>query len=103
MNEFDTKHALLTRTELNWLLGNRSNISNSHQYKIKSEIRKKLKVFVTLELPLLEKTGILSDNLTLFGKNLTTFSKANNPTNASNNEICAENMVGRKGLILFSM
>ena len=97
MTEFDTKPALLTRTELDWLLGNKSNISNSHQYKIKSEIKKKLKILTTLELPLLEKVGIFSEELTVFGKSLTTFSKVDNPINSSGLQIPSQNKVGRKG------
>ena len=97
MTEFDTNRALLTRTELSWLQGKKFNISVSHEYKIKSQIRKKLRILSSLELPLLEKIGIFSDDLTIFGKNLTTYSKVDNSFNSSNTENCAQNMVGREG------
>jgi len=91
------KSALLTKSELNWLLGNNANVSKSYQYKMKCTIRKRLHTLTKLELPLIEDSGLFSDILTLFGKNLTTIGKVDNPINSSNNEICAQNMVGRKG------
>lgn len=97
MTELRTNRALLTRTELNWLLGKECNISVSHEYKIKSQIKKKLRILSSLEIPLLVKKGIFSDVLTLFGKNLTTFGKVENCANITNPEIQYQNMVGRKG------
>ena len=38
---------------------------------MKSDIRKKVKIFANLELPMLQKSGLFSDSLTVFGKNLT--------------------------------
>jgi hypothetical protein len=64
---------------------------------MKSQIRTKLKIFTNLEFPLIQKSGILSDYLTPFGKDLTANGKVDNPINFSNIEIHAQNMVGRKG------
>jgi hypothetical protein len=46
--------ALLTRTEIQWLLGN-AQVSKGYEYRIKSDIKRKLKIFQQLELPLLQK------------------------------------------------
>ena len=97
MKDLNIKRALLTKTELNWLQGKKCNISVTHEYKIKSQMRKKLKILATLELPLLEKAGIFSDELTIFGKILTAYGKVGNTINSLNFENCAQNMVGRKG------
>ena len=64
---------------------------------MKSEIIKKLKIFATLELPLIKKSGLFSEDLTVFGKDLTVFGKVDNTINYSNIENCAQNMVGREG------
>jgi hypothetical protein len=82
---------------LDWLLGNNSDISKSYEYKMKSDIRKKLKIFTNLEFPIIQKSGIFSEDLTVFGKTLTVYGKDDIPINSSNIENCAENMVGRKG------
>jgi hypothetical protein len=37
------RHALLTSTELEWLLG-RIRVSKQYEYRIKSDIRKKVKI-----------------------------------------------------------
>jgi len=103
LKDFNTKPALLTKTELEWLQGKKCNISTSHAYKIKSEIRKKLRILSTLEIPLLEKVGIFSDDLTEFSKYLTEFSKVDNSINSSDIQNCAKNMVGRKEFPLFTM
>jgi hypothetical protein len=96
MNE-PIRPALLTRSEINWLCGNSPNISKSYEYKMKSIIRKKIESFLNLELPLIQKSEMFSDNLTAFGKDLTVFGKVDNPLNSSNTENCAQNMVGREG------
>jgi hypothetical protein len=49
--------SFLTKSELDWLLGKNFTISKSHQYKMKSSIRRKWRIFLNLELPLLEKSG----------------------------------------------
>jgi hypothetical protein len=57
-----------------------------------------LRILATLELPLLEKDGIFSDDLTIFGKNLTPYGKADIGVNSPKSEFPSQNMVGRKGL-----
>jgi hypothetical protein len=44
--------ALLSNSELRWLLGD-INVSKSFEYKIKSSIRRKIQILTELELPLL--------------------------------------------------
>ena len=64
--------ALLTRTEIQWLLGN-VKISKTYEYRIKSDIRKKLKTFTELELPLLIEQGIIDNiDLSKYTQNLRT-------------------------------
>jgi hypothetical protein len=53
-----TNPALLTRRELDWLLGKTEGISTSFEYKIKSSLKKKVRAFVEIELPLLLKNGL---------------------------------------------
>ena len=48
--------AILSKSELRWLLGD-INISKSFEYKIKSSIRRKIQTFTELELPLLVKNN----------------------------------------------
>ncbi len=47
---------------------------------------------------MLQKSGLFSDSLTVFGKNLTVCSKVDNPINSSNIENCAQNMVKPEGI-----
>jgi hypothetical protein len=102
MKYFNFEPALLTKTETKWLL-DKVDISKGYEYRIKSDIKKKLKVFTDLEIPLLIKKGIIANtDLSVFTQNLRT-----NPQNrvdkisqlTSINENRAQNMVGRKGLI----
>jgi hypothetical protein len=102
MNKSERQPALLTRKEIEWLLNN-SRISKAYEYRMKSNIRKKLRIFAELEFPLIQKSGIFPESLTVFGKDLTTFSKEDNPLNTSNIENCVQNMVGRKGFLLCTM
>ena len=51
--------ALLTKTELEWLLG-KIQVSKVYEYRIKSDIKKKLQIFQQLELPLLMEKGFIS-------------------------------------------
>jgi hypothetical protein len=48
--------ALLSNSELRWLLGD-INVSKSFEYKIKSSIRRKIQILTELELPLLIKNN----------------------------------------------
>jgi hypothetical protein len=56
--------ALLTRTEIEWLLGN-AQVSKDYEYRIKSDIKRRLKTFRQLELPLLQKYWYTLDLLSL--------------------------------------
>lgn len=91
--------SLLTKSEMEWLLGNSVSITKSYKYKMKSSIRKKWRNFINLELPLLQKSGIISDNLTALGKDLTTYGKVENQIISSISLDCGQNMVGQKGPI----
>jgi hypothetical protein len=62
--------ALLTRTEIEWLLGN-AQVSKGYEYRIKSDIKRKLKTFQQLELPLPQKHAYTLDlSLTANPQNL---------------------------------
>jgi hypothetical protein len=64
--------ALLTKTELDWLRGE-IKVSKIYEYRIKSDIKKKLQTFQHLELPLLMKNGFISSaagNLIVYPQNL---------------------------------
>ena len=52
------KPTFLTKTELEWLLGNKS-MSKSFDYKLKSTIKKKIDKFINFELPLLIQNQLL--------------------------------------------
>ena len=70
---------------------------------MKREIRKKLKTFLNLELPLIQSSRVFSDDLTVFGKDLPIFSMVKGPILPSNIENCAEIMVGLKGFLFFTL
>ena len=92
--------ALLTKTEIGWLMNNLK-ISKAYEYRIKSDIRKKLKTFTELEIPLLMKKGIIDNiDLSVFTQNL----RANPQTENENIsqlpcdlQFQSQNMVGREG------
>jgi hypothetical protein len=94
VKEFNTQQALLTRTQIDWLQ-DKIQLSNGYERKIKSDIRKKLKIFNELEVPLLVKSGFIA--ATANCNNVTTNCNMNFQSNQSNIENCALNMVGRKG------
>lgn len=100
MKESIIKPALLTRTEIQWLL-NKTRISKAYEYRIKSDVKKKLKTFTELELPLLIKNGIIDDfDLSKYNQSLITNpqNKIYNPSQLSpNTQNQYQNMVGRKG------
>ncbi len=52
--------ALLTSTELEWLRGKKK-VSKVYQYRIRSDIKKKLQVFQLSELPLLAQKGFTNE------------------------------------------
>jgi hypothetical protein len=70
------KPALLTRTEIEWLLGKKQ-VSKSYEYYMRSSIKKKLRTWKELELPMLMEKGLIQDNLDLsiYSKNLSANSK----------------------------
>ena len=94
MKESIIQPALLTKTEINWLK-EKIQLSNGYQRKIKSDIRRKLRTFNELELPLLIKSGFIA--ATGNCNNVTTNCNNVFPENSSNTENCAQNMVGREG------
>ena len=100
MKQSDFKPALLTRTELNWLLNN-AKISKAYQYRIKSDIKKKIKTFTDLELHLLVNKGIIVNlDLIRYTQNLRTNPQINDQEisiNSPNLQFPSQNMVGRKG------
>ena len=94
MKEFNTQPALLTRTEIDWL-NDKIQLPNGYERKIKSDIRRKLRIFNELELPLLVKTGFIT--ATANCNIVTTNCNIASTINSSNIEIPSQNMVGRKG------
>ena len=81
-HEKEIKPALLTKSEIEWLSGKKQ-VSKSFEWKIKSDIKRKLATFESLELPLLQTHGF---HLTTNCKELTANSKV---TNLKNNQ-CSE-------------
>jgi hypothetical protein len=79
---------LLSKSELGWLLG-KSNASTTFQYKLLSNIRRKIQVLVDIDLPLLMKNNLLSyelgtgfgadDNASPPGKTCSSLGKAKLP------------------------
>src|SRR5438874_3380400 len=66
--------ALLTKSELAWLVG-KIQVSKVYEYRIKSDIKKKLQTFQELELPLLMEKGFISpshnnNSLSVYTQNL---------------------------------
>jgi hypothetical protein len=47
-------------SELEWLTGKKK-VSKVYEYRIRSDIKKKLQIFQRLELPLLAQNGFLND------------------------------------------
>ncbi len=70
------KPALLTRSEIEWLLGKKE-VSKSYEYYLKHSIKEKLHTLTELELPLLNEKGMIQDSLDLsaYSKNLSANSK----------------------------
>jgi hypothetical protein len=64
--------ALLTRTEIEWL-SNNVKVSKIYEYRIKSDIKKKLKTFTELEISLLVQKGFIDNiGLSKYTQNLMT-------------------------------
>jgi len=53
---------LLSRTELDWLLG-KTKVSKIFEYQIRSRIKRKVKTLMELELPLLVKCNLVDNSL----------------------------------------
>lgn len=82
--------SLLSRTELEWLLGKKQLLA-SYNRKIKSQIRKKLDNFEKFELPLLIEKGLISlSAFTKFGNGVTKYSNIETHSSSSNNENSAK-------------
>jgi len=96
MKKFNTLPALLTRTEIDWL-NNKIQLSNGYQRKIKSDIRRKLRIFNELELPLLVRSGFIA--ATANCNIVTTNCNTNYLPNQTTTEVPSQNMVGRKGCV----
>jgi len=52
--------SLLTKTEMEWLIGKKK-VSKVYEYRIRCDIKKKLQIFLTSELPLLAESGFLNE------------------------------------------
>ena len=106
MKEVSFLPALLTRTEIEWLLG-KVKVSKSYEYRIKSDIKKKLKTFTELEVPLLIRNGFLENsNLSKYTQDLMISPQMNGHSNSqqpTNNQFQYQNMVGRKGCVTISV
>ena len=99
------KPALLTRNEIEWLQG-KIELSANYKRKIKCDIRRKIKVYQELELPLLVKYGFISEMPNTTNCNAATancnIDKNEIPTlqlNTANHAQSNVKIVGRKGLI----
>jgi hypothetical protein len=86
--------ALLTRTQIDWLQ-DKIQLSDGYQRKIKSDIRRKLRIFNEQEVPLLVKWGFI--DATANCNNVTTNCNKNYSLDTLKIENCAQNMVGREG------
>lgn len=62
------KTSILTNSELEWLTGKKK-VSKIYEYRIKSDIKKKLRIFRQSELPLLAQNGFLNE-LSVFTQKL---------------------------------
>ena len=80
----------------------KARISRAYEYRIKNDIKKKIKSFAELEMPSLFEKGFLDNSvLSKYNQNPRISPQVNNQNvsiNTSNFEIQSQNMVGRKGL-----
>ena len=84
--------SLLTKTELEWLMGKKK-VSKVYEYRIRCDIKKKLQIFQTSELPLLVQNGFIHE-LSVFSQlsantqnNSTELSLANNHNTNENHPL----------------
>ena|SRR5215212_7718552 len=85
----DTFHALLTKTELGWLQ-HKIKVSRVYEYRLKSDIKRKLQTFQQLELPLLMKSGFISStaiDLSVYPQNLSANPQMLESSNKAGNEL----------------
>jgi hypothetical protein len=85
----DTFPALLTKTELEWLQ-HKIKVSKTYEYRLKSDIKKKLQTFQQLELPLLMKNGFISssnNNLSAYIQSLSANHQGLKSPNKARNEL----------------
>ena len=54
------KTSILTNSEFEWLTGKKK-VSKIYEYRIRSDIKKKLQIFQQIELPLLSQSGFIND------------------------------------------
>ena len=57
------KPSLLTKTEIDWLLG-KAHLSKTYEYKVKSIIKSKLRALYEFELPLILESGLFPEAAT---------------------------------------
>ena len=82
--------SLLTKTELDWLLGN-IQVSGNYNHKIKSQIRKKINNFENLELPLLLEQGLISFSpVTKYSNGVTKYSNVDIDSSSLNSKTYAQ-------------
>ncbi len=82
--------SLLSKTELEWLLGKKQ-LPGSYNRKLKSQIRKKINNFQNFELPLLVEKGLISFSpVTKFSNGVTKYSSVDIHSSSSNSESCAQ-------------
>jgi hypothetical protein len=62
-----SKPSLLTKTEIDWLLG-KTHLSKTYEYKVKSIIKSKLRALYEFELPLILESGLFPEaaNLAMY-------------------------------------
>jgi hypothetical protein len=86
----DTCPALLTKTELDWLQ-HKIKVSKVYEYRLKSDIKKKLQIFQQLELPLLMKNGFISSatnaDLSVYTQTLSANPQILESSNKARNEL----------------
>lgn len=78
------KNAILTNSELDWLTGKKK-VSKIYEYRIKSDIKKKIAILKQLELPLLAKHGFTND-LSVFPQ-LNEYPQLSTSINSNQNQI----------------
>ena len=84
----DISPALLTKTEIDWLQ-HKIKVSKVYEYRLKSDIKKKLQAFQQLELPLLMKNGFISsnDDLSVYTQNLSANPQSLQRSNKATNKL----------------